>query len=135
MIKIIPLKGRKNFIDAFKNAKKYSNQNAIIYIKYKIKNQLDGEDSKKEKVLLYYGISLSKKIYRKAVIRNRIKRLIREALRRIFYERNNYETALNIEKIIVKWIGEAPKHPKLIRLTHIENALNDILLKIKESHK
>ena len=75
-IKIIkPLKGHNIFSDVFKVAyKKRSSKLLIAYTYYSKENSADN---------LFLGVSVPKKIVKKAVCRNRIKRLLRESIRQV----------------------------------------------------
>ena len=77
------------------------------------------------KHIIYYGVTVSKKVAKKAVIRNRIKRLMRESLR-IVAKEIEIKKLLPIEKIIISYYS-APKHPMQISLKNVLPAVKSLL--------
>lgn len=109
-IKYEPIKGRKNFLSVFEKGRKFYEQNASAVIIFRLPNQEAEENSPH---IVHYAVSVSKKTAKKAVIRNRIKRLLRVCLKKI-----EYEHIVFIDKIFVNW-RTAPKHPALISLKDV----------------
>jgi hypothetical protein len=71
------------------------------------------------------GVTISKRNARRAVMRNRIKRLLREAFRRSI---DNYsiDGFCPFESVILSW-KKPPEHPKLIRLADVESEVAEAL--------
>ena len=65
-----------------------------------------------------FGISVPKRNAKKAVVRNRTKRLVRESL--IHLVQNDIDKVLAFEKFVIIRTEKLPPHPKLIRLDQIE---------------
>lgn len=79
--KLEPIKGYQAFSRVFLSGKRFYAKNALASVHFAgcrslIKN--NGDDSR----VVYYGVSVPKKRAKKAVVRNRAKRLLREVLRR-----------------------------------------------------
>lgn len=104
---LVPLKGH----DAFK---------AVIEKGFKVRTRtfigffVIGSDVTKST----FGISIPKRNAKKAVVRNRTKRLVRESL--IHLVQNDVEKVLAFEQFIIIRIEKLPPHPKLIRLSDVE---------------
>ena len=77
------------------------------------------------KHIIYYGVAVGKKVAKKAVVRNRIKRLMRESLR-IAVKKIEVEKKLPIKKIIISY-HSAPKHPMQIGLNNVLPAVENLL--------
>lgn len=75
---------------------------------------------------IYYGVTISKKIAKKAVIRNRIKRLLRESIRFLLKKEYMEINFAIIDSIILVW-QIAPKYPKEISLDYVTPAVKNIL--------
>lgn len=128
IITIKPIKGVKAFSDAIKNSKRFRSEKAIAYVCFYHNSDLTSDCKEQNSTfILNYGIILSKKIIKKAVVRNRIKRLIRESLRII--ARENGEQLTNVKSIILSW-NRNPMHPKLIKLDEVLSEIRDLINKI-----
>lgn len=116
-----PIKGYNSFSTLFKTGIKIKTENIFCSIKFN--NNIVKEDSH----LICYGVTISKRNAKKAIIRNRIKRLLRESIRIIIKEFKT-EYLLLINSIVLTW-QIAPKHPKNISLNDVLPAVEKILLK------
>lgn len=108
------IKGKKDFDLVFKNAKKFFEKDAAAFVCYKsaeILAQVAGDDI----INISYAVTVRKKMAKKAVVRNRIKRLLRVSFRQVFDEiaAKGQESAMS--HIVIVW-QNAPKHPGLINL-------------------
>lgn len=110
-ISLKPLKGRKHFAEAFKEGERQFNESAIFIITKRKSIQPELAN-----IPIEYGLIVPKKTAKKAVVRNRIKRLLRESLRIYFSESDNAK--VYIEKLIIIW-RTAPKKPSLIALDRV----------------
>lgn len=99
-IKIKPIKGQKLFQNIFIKSKKITNQKASIYISFARHSNLNQKQTNKE---LKYAAMVRKKLIKKAVCRNRAKRLIRVCIRELFNNFKYSELAHNTNYIIVFW--------------------------------
>ncbi len=128
IIKIKPIKGVKAFTNAIKNSRKFRSEKATAYVCFNENINFNGNyDGVKDIFFLSYGIILSKKLLKKAVVRNRIKRLIRESLRIITIE---YNEQLKIIKTLVLSWNRNPMHPKLINLDEVKTEMRILINKI-----
>ncbi|MDT3739248.1 MAG: ribonuclease P protein component [Candidatus Kapabacteria bacterium] len=88
MIKIKPIKGFNSFTMVFKSGKKFYDSEIVGIFIYPDTDD-EGMTLYKcnDKFTFYYGVTAGKKFIKKAVVRNRVKRLLRESIRQIFKER------------------------------------------------
>lgn len=116
---IKPLKGFGAFKDVFEKGRSKSTAKLTLTIEF-------GKSD-----ILMLGVGISKKRCKKAVTRNRIKRLLRESIRQI-----NKETDLpeNISRMTAFW-KYSPEHPKLIKLEEIKSEIKLLLKKFKSQIK
>jgi len=113
--KLQPVKGKKTFDRIFKTGQRFYHDEASAVICFSRES--------KEIPLINYAVLVRKKVAKKAVVRNRIKRLMRESLKHIFFESADIKFINSFEYIVIGW-NSAPKHPMLIHL-------NDVLPKVK----
>lgn len=112
---IRPLKGFDTFKKVFANGKTRSTYKITLTIEFGTSD------------ILHLGVGISKKRCKKAVVRNRIKRLLRVAIRELNEEKQLPE---NIKNITVFW-KIAPKRASLIGLKEVKNELELLLEKFK----
>jgi ribonuclease P protein component len=86
------IKSKKTFADLFQTGKKVSSE--LLHGIYLTKNTLTD-------LQFNYAVAVSKKISKKAVIRNRLKRLLRENIRGYLNKQENY--LLKLEYIVLIW--------------------------------
>lgn len=114
MLSLIPIRGKKNFDKIFAEAKKFKSDSLNSFIRFRPilpKDEAEG-------VKLYFAVSVSKKISKKAVVRNRIKRLLRESLRFAIIQPYFCEKIVFIESIILIW-KKPVLSPKMIKLKDV----------------
>ena len=123
--KLQPIKGKKKFDALFKEGVRFKGRDSLALVKFKEDNSSHNPSLNR---IIFYAVAVSKKTAKKAVVRNRLKRLMRESLRQLIKED---ETLFeNIEYIILLWEW-APKHPKLIHLKEVKQTVEQILMNIK----
>ena len=113
-----PIKGYNAFSDAFKVGIKLKTK--CLFSSIVLNTSTDDEQ---HTILL--GVTISKKIVKKAVIRNRVKRLLRTSFRLLLNEFDAIELKA-INNIILVW-KFAPQHPKEITLDNVMPAVKNIL--------
>jgi len=114
-----PIKGYNAFSDVFKIGTK-------LKTKYLFSSVVLNKNIKKNELhTIYYGVTISKKIAKKSVIRNRVKRLLRESIRHLLKELDTTKLA-TINSIILV-LKLAPNHPKEISLENVMSAVKNIL--------
>jgi ribonuclease P protein component len=121
---IKPIKAGKLFSKVFINGKKFYHHSASVSVLF-YSQDLDVIINEVGKEI-YYGISIGKKASKSAVVRNRIKRLIRVSLRELLREFNFDKEYCPIQYIVITW-KVAPLHSKLIRLEDVKQVLSDLL--------
>jgi len=131
-----PLKGFNSFKKAYEIAKKYRFDNLFIAVCNKptdllIKGKLPSPHK------IYVGISVPKKTFKKAVVRNRIKRLIRVSMRNFIKNNQNNSSLSEIQVILISWNGPQITNSRQIKLQDVEpiinKSLNMILNKISKN--
>lgn len=123
-----PLKGFNSFRNVYEISDRSHFGSILLFIAPKpLPIQLKGKDA--DPNLIYLGISVPKKLFRKAVVRNRIKRLIRESMRKNIKEMSNHYSVEPIQVILVAWKGEKIDKPSRIKMKDIENDLIPALSK------
>ncbi len=113
--KLQPVKGKKTFDRIFKTGQRFYHDEASAVICFNRES--------KEIPLINYAVIVRKKVAKKAVVRNRIKRLMRESLKHIFFESADLKFINSFEYVVIGW-NSAPEHPMLIHL-------KDVLPKVK----
>jgi ribonuclease P protein component len=133
--KIISLKGRNNFLEVFKRGKAYNSSTAsalLIFRADPIKK--GGIINNPEKLKVQIAVVIKKRNCKKAVIRNRIRRLVRESLRKSLSEEEFSKIPIYVDKMVIIW-KKAPEHAKLIKLKDAERTVSLLLEKIDNSIK
>lgn len=109
-----PIKGIKPFTEALRYGRRFSRPECMITVRR----------ASQPTESLHYGLIVRKKLARTSVMRNRIKRLLRESIRR--WSAHPPHGAEYIQSIIVGW-NDIPSHPMRIRLSDIEPIITLIL--------
>ena len=122
-IKLQPLKGKTAIAELYKSGKRFHTHSATAFVQY----SEYPNDNKSH--ILNHVVTISKRCAKKAVVRNRIKRLLRVSLNKMI-DRNNTMNALSlVDSILISW-KNAPKHPMLINLSDVIPVLDDLIRKI-----
>jgi len=131
---IKPLKGKKHFSDVYKQGISFYDKplKAIVCFKARPCFEIESDDDE----AVYLGVAVSKRTAKKAVVRNRIKRLLRESIRHVVSERGD-QSILDLQSIILLWYY-APAKPAMITLKDVLpvvkkvfDRISDHLIKIK----
>ncbi len=126
------LKGTKRFSEVFGKGKKFSTAKMLIAIEFCPKQCLKTND------YIEVGAVVGKKISKKAVVRNRIKRLIRESVRAYLPLLIGEDSDISIKAMIISW-KQPISAPSLIGLAEVAgefvflmNKARDLLNKISQ---
>jgi ribonuclease P protein component len=124
LYKLQTIKKANAFKEIFLKGKKFSNENATAVIGYRDKDIQDHLLSQPNEIIINYAVTIGKKNAKKAVVRNRVKRLLRVSLHKILlkYEPEDYP----FESIVIIW-KTAPGHPALIKLKDVQPAVFSLL--------
>jgi ribonuclease P protein component len=71
-----------------------------------------------------YVVSVPRRRVKKAVVRSRIRRLLREALRQLL---PRFALKLPLQAVALVWRGNAPEHPARIRLHDVLPVVQEVL--------
>jgi len=125
---IKPLKGKKRFSDVYKHGLSFYEKplKAIVCFKKKPCFELKTEDDN----LVFVGVSISKRKAKKAVVRNRIKRLLRESVSQVVNERGK-QNFMELQSIILLWYY-APHKPSMISLNDVLPVVRKVFDSISE---
>ncbi|MCX6147155.1 MAG: ribonuclease P protein component [Candidatus Kapabacteria bacterium] len=119
---LLTLKGHDSFKKVFEKGKKIYRDEAMLVFNKKVTTENT----------IYYGVSIGKRNAKKAVIRNRVKRLIRESINCYTKE---LENNLPFENFVFIW-RKAPKMQSLIDLNDVKpivyNMFNEAIEKTKK---
>ncbi len=119
------IKSKKKFDELFKVGRRFRINDGYAVVKFR------DEQRERDRIYTYYAVSVGRKVVKKAVVRNRIKRLLRESLRLAAEEKT--ESFACIEEIFLGW-KKAPKHPKLINLKNIAPTVEKLIDAAVESY-
>ena len=119
MIELKPIKGFNSFSLVFKAGKKfYDGELLSVFVKYESDSETALISNCSDELTFYYGVTAGKKFNKKAVVRNRVRRLLRESIRKIFSERYVMLEHPPFKYAVFSW-RNAPKHPSLISLNDV----------------
>jgi ribonuclease P protein component len=127
-----PLKGRKKFAALFNSGSRFSEKEASAVVCFRKGEDIHDTDDEIRFIEIFYAVGVRKKVAKKAIVRNRLKRLLRESLRQLFKEEKAKEFAEAFEIIYLSW-NAAPSHHKLIGLKDVFPKVKDLLLKAYKS--
>lgn len=123
-----PLKGYNSFTKVFKAGKKIKTVNALGVF---CKNECTDLEIESNESTLIFGVTVSKKIAPKAVMRNRVKRLLRESIRK-FFRNKDQKPEYNV--LVISW-RYIPEHSKLLHLSEVFPQVEQLLLKAENLYK
>ncbi|NLO19400.1 MAG: ribonuclease P protein component [Ignavibacteria bacterium] len=121
------IKGKKNFDSVFSNKKVFSSKKLIAIVNFKKEEDSFSDRQNKEDKIISYAVLASKKLSKKAVVRNRVKRLLRESIKKVLNE--SIDNPYIFENIVLSWKEKLPHHPKLIKFTEVMLSLSEVLNK------
>lgn len=117
-MKIVRLKGKKRFDEIFAAGIRYRRQAASCVVLYK---------DKPDRESVSVAVAVSKKNCRRAVKRNRLKRLMREAVRQLSAEYP--ELLAELDAVVLYWNKE-PESASLIGLAEVKAQVGRLLQKV-----
>ncbi len=131
-LNLSPLKGFNSFQTVFKFGSSFYSENVLLIICNKSCNISLKQLTNSSNIILY-GISAPKRKFKKAVVRNRIKRLMRVSIRQSLEELSKFYDIAIFKVILIIWQGPSIKKQNQIYLNDIEpyifKALKDYLEK------
>jgi len=116
-VNIQSLKGHNCFNEVFQTGKKFYAKNLFSVVLYHTKLP--------SAPIIHYGVTISKRLEKKAAVRNRIKRLLRESIRLLIKELKP-SSLLNIDRIIFAYQKKLDP-TKQITLNEVMPAVRHIL--------
>ena len=116
------LKGKKNFEIVFgSGSKKFHKDCSSVFLKY------ENINNPSQNRIIFYAVLISKKVAKKAVVRNRVKRLLRESLRQLL--KSSPELFKKFSTIVLIW-KSAPQKPAEIKLNDVMPVVTELLSKM-----
>lgn len=125
IISVTPLKGNAAFAAVFAQRRRFRSQELLLAVEFTRKNDKPEDYCRPRKVRA--GVVVRKKVAPSAVLRNRIKRLLRESLRQC--AREHPEWLENIHALVAIW-DSAPKHPRSIHLCDVLPRMEEALKRV-----
>lgn len=125
-----PIKGKLLFDGIFRRSKKIANKTIAAYIVFDGKQKSNSQAQKIK--TLNYAIMVKKRYVKKAVTRNRIKRLCRVAARELFIEMPDDKLLNSIKYIVLTW-GKAVDRVNDISLSEVKSALAEIFANARDA--
>ncbi|MCX6156121.1 MAG: ribonuclease P protein component [Candidatus Kapabacteria bacterium] len=126
------LKGFESFTKAFHTGKKFRSGAALTSVQFNSKQSSPVGNVLDTSHIVSYAVTVSKRTAKRAVLRNRIKRLMRESLRK------ELSDLFHQDQIVIStfiWIWRsAPKKPGQIHLNDVSKELRLIIDDIKFYH-
>lgn len=122
LIKLTPIKGHDGFQNVYMAGKKFYTKQLTAVVIFADNANITAELSSHT---INYGVTIGKRLAHKAVIRNRVKRLLRHSMRTLMKEIDNSKLII-IDKIILSY-KIAPAYPKQIGLTDVMPAIKQAL--------
>lgn len=113
-----PVKGYNVFSDIYLNSVKFHTKNAMLSVTF----------SKSFSYETNFGVTISKKKAAKAVIRNRVKRLLRESIIKIIRDTDIFQYGFFFEIFIIVW-KEKVYNPKDIDLKTVFPEIRELFNK------
>ncbi|MFW6276192.1 MAG: ribonuclease P protein component [Bacteroidota bacterium] len=120
---LAPLKGYKAFNNAFSRGKKFHHDKAVAVVIY------DHSSAGSENTVKF-GVTVAKRRAKKAVTRNRIKKLLRESIKLKLAETD----IRHIDTLIIAW-KDAPKAPSRICLSDVSPVVDFLIDKAVTYYK
>ena len=131
------LKSKIDFAEMYKSGKKFFAHDAMAIVRFRDASNMDAENENSEQELphtLKYVVSVSKRNAKKAVVRNRIKRLLRESIKEYFNDDTHSEKAEDFDTLIINW-RRAPKQPMKINLDDVRPTVNYLIRKAYKNNR
>ncbi len=117
------LKGKENFSFIYNNGIRCYDKNSLAIFR---KREPSVEDQTAKDRVIYLGVVVGKRTSKKAVVRNRLKRLMRESVRQSLKELEGTLPADTIESMVFIW-RKAPVHPMAVRLSRVKPEIMNLL--------
>lgn len=128
-----PLKGYGSFDKVIRQGHKVFHRGIVAFVR------LIPEDEQKDMPadrILHLGVTCKKRT-RPAVMRNRIKRLMRESMRNLCRSPHlgpQFWSDWPVQELVLVWTA-IPPHPRLLRLSEVESAVEAVLRKAAGNYR
>lgn len=119
-----PVKGYNSFNTIFKNGKKFYENELLSTFSEKLWFNSSSNPDDFSPNILYFGVTVPKRVCKLAVTRNRIKRLLRESIRAHY--KNHEQNQLKFRCFVISW-KQAPKNAKSISLRDVQPVVDRVL--------
>lgn len=105
-----PLKGLNAFSDVLRSGRKTTSGPLLL-------TAVSSAEANTRNTL-FCGVTIGRRTAKRAVVRNRVKRLLRESIRQILPVRSGVISELGIHTLVLVW-RSAPEAPGLLRLSDV----------------
>lgn len=122
---VVSLKGKSRIANVFRYGRRFSSPQATMIA-------IRGDNNRIADCVGIMAI-IRKKTARKAVTRNRIRRLVRESLRQLAAEFTGNGREFPVQAVVVIW-NVAPSHPAQLRLNTVTDVLRPLLERACKFH-
>jgi ribonuclease P protein component len=120
---ITPLKGWQAFGETFEKGKKFRSRFILMSVIFsRASDEIEDVDEKQTNKVTQFGVGISKRVAKSAVVRNRVRRLLRESL----YSLGREGKLSGIDKIIVFCLV-APKYPMGLKMNDVKEEISYLL--------
>lgn len=134
--KLKAIKGYKSFELVIQAGKKFYLNEAmavVVFREYGINERIYRKNPPDEGTI-YFGVSAGKRVSKKAVVRNRLKRLLRESIKRIVEASSLSGSFSEVEFILIFW-KQPVDYPGQVKLGYVEAIINSLLSKAIQYHQ
>lgn len=124
-----PLKGYDAFGTVFRTGQRFSSGSATAMVVFSggVQQDATGIETEGEQQIVYFGVTARKRT-RPAVLRNRIKRLLRESVRLVALEYQQVDKPLPFRAFVIIW-NAVPACPSLLHLRIVLPAVRILMEK------
>ena len=132
MITLESLKGAAPFSTTMRTGKRFTHGAVTVVVRFRSATTV-----KETQEAVRIGVSIRKKTAKKAVVRNRAKRLLRQSVRQVLGEFDSlgyFALGCPFEQMIV-FCNTAPKLPSLLRLNEVLSDVREVLVMAIEFYR
>lgn len=127
-VRIAPLKGANSFDAVFSSGLRFGTRHCLLVVVPVDKDEV----KRSEPHTLFVGVVARKKLFKRAVLRNRVKRLLRESIRALVASGVYSQSLLECSTCVLLW-NSVPKEPMLLQQSFVQEELEKCLVRWQKS--